>query len=96
MALFLATMVCFWIVTIMVLVPLFFQRPDSLVGWVQYIVQSFFQGVSLPVLAFVSKIQGDRQERVLNETHDQVMAELAEMKEIHKEIHQLVKEGRHE
>lgn len=82
LAFWLATMACFWLIFALVIVPLFFQRPHDLVGWVQYIVQSFFQGVALPVLAFVSRIQGDRQERILKETHDAEMEEIQELKEI--------------
>ncbi len=44
-------------------------------------MQSIFQGVALPILGYVSKKAGDNQEKVLNETHDTVMQELALVKE---------------
>jgi len=81
LAFWLATMGCFYLITALVIVPLFFQHPTGLVGWVQYIVQSIFQGVALPVLGYVARIAGEKQEGLLSETHDTVMEELALVKE---------------
>ena len=81
LALFLSTMGCFYIIFALVIVPLFFAHPNDLVGWVQYIVQSIFQGVALPVLGYVAKKVGDSQEKMLSETHNAVMEELALVKE---------------
>jgi cell shape-determining protein MreC len=103
LAIWLSTMGCFYLIFALVVVPLFFQHPTDLVGWVQYIVQSLFQGVALPVLGYVARIAGEKQERVLNETHDAVMDELAivkkelamaneerdSLKELIKELHQI-------
>lgn len=72
----LSTMEACYIVTAFVVIPLFFQRPHDLIGWVQFLVQSFFQGSSLPLLGYVSRKSGERQERLLQETHDAVMKEL--------------------
>lgn len=79
----LATMAMFWVLTVLVLSTLLFQTPSGAQGWVLFIVSIFFQGVALPVLAFVSNKQGDRMERVLRETHDGVLAELADTKAMH-------------
>jgi hypothetical protein len=79
LALYLSTMGCFYIIFMLVIVPLFFQHPNDLVGWVQYIVQSIFQGVALPIFGFDMKV-GENQVRVLNETNDTVMQELALVK----------------
>ncbi|MDB4868306.1 MAG: hypothetical protein JWR03_2639 [Cohnella sp.] len=103
LAIWLSTMGCFYLIFALVVVPLFFQHPQDLVGWVQYIVQSIFQGVALPVLGYVARISGEKQERVMNETHDVVMDELAivkkelalaneerdSLKELIKELHQI-------
>lgn len=91
LAIFLSTMGCFYLIFALVIVPLFFQHPYDLVGWVQYIVQSIFQGVALPILGYVSKKAGDNQEKVLNETHDMVMEELKELKQMHQELSERVK-----
>jgi hypothetical protein len=81
LAIALSTMGCFYLIFALVIVPLFFEHPTDLVGWVQYIVQSIFQGVALPILGYVAMKSGENQERVLNETHDTVMEELALVKE---------------
>ncbi|WP_211241939.1 hypothetical protein, partial [Ectobacillus panaciterrae] len=74
-------MVCFYIILGLVIVPLFFQRPNTLVEWVQYVIQSIFQGIALPVLGYVARFAGEKQEKIVSETHDTVMEELALVKE---------------
>lgn len=81
LALWLSTMGCFYLIGLLVIVPLFFEHPHGFIGWVQYIVQSIFQGVALPVLGYVARMGGEKQERTLNETHDVVMEELVIVKE---------------
>jgi hypothetical protein len=76
----LSTMAMFYGVTFLVFLPLFFQRPNGLVGWAQYSSSVFFQGVALPVLGYVSKKEGDRNEKLMRETHDTVMKELSMIK----------------
>ena len=76
----LATMTMFFGVTFLTLSILFFQTPKSPLEWVQYVIQTFFQGVALPVLAFVAKIEGQKQEKLLQETHDATMKEMKEIK----------------
>ena len=78
----LATMAMFFVITALTVSILFFQTPHSPLEWVQYVIQTFFQGVALPVLAFVAKIAGERQEKLLQETHDAVMNEMKEIKEL--------------
>lgn len=83
----LSTMACFWIITSMVVVVLFWQRPNTLVGWITYISTAIFQASALPVLAFVSKKEGATQQALLQETHDTVMGELDRLGNVLKEIH---------
>jgi hypothetical protein len=104
MAGWLSTMAMFYAITFLVLLPLHWQRPVGMVAWAQYLVSVFFQGVALPVLAFVAKQEGDRTTRLLQETHDATMkelgvlrqlhkgtrAELAELREVHEELRNLV------
>lgn len=71
----LSTMAMFYGVCFLVIAPLFFQRPDSLVAWMQYIISVFFQGVALPVLGYTAQKSGEVQAKILQETHDAVMAE---------------------
>ncbi|MHB1042873.1 MAG: hypothetical protein ACYC0Q_08555 [Eubacteriales bacterium] len=81
LAYWLSTMAMFYGVAFLVVAPLFFQRPDSLVGWMQYSISVFFQGVALPVLGYVARKSGEKQERLLQETHDTVMKELSYIQE---------------
>lgn len=91
----LSTMTAFYVVTIFVLAPLVWQRPEGPIGWVQFLVQSLFQGSALPVLGYVARVAGEKQERVLRETHDTVMAELSLEKEERSDIKRLVEEIHH-
>lgn len=81
----LSTMAAFYIVSAIVLVPLIWVRPEGVVGWIQYMVQSFFQGSALPVLGYVARVSGERNERVIVETYNKVSEELAEIKKMHEE-----------
>lgn len=78
----LATMAMFWAIAFLVTLPLFWQRPESAVQWAQYVCTVFFQGVALPVLAFVAKKEGNKSTKLLRETHDTVMREIGEIKKI--------------
>jgi hypothetical protein len=109
LAAWLCSMWLFWLLTILIWATVFFQRPEGAQGWILFLVSVFFQGVALPVLGFVSNQQGERTERVLQETHDKVLSEFAELKEMHeaqayemaaikamhRELHELVREVRH-
>jgi hypothetical protein len=92
LAYWMSTMHCFYLISIMVVLPLLWQRPTNLVGWMQYLISVFFQGVALPVLGYVARLAGEKQEKMMLETHDTVLQELAEIKEIHKELHRKVGE----
>jgi len=70
---YLCTMACFYGVVFLVTIPLRWQTPTDVVGWINYLVQTFFQGVALPILGFVGKQAGDKQLKLLQETHDVVM-----------------------
>ena len=69
------------------MVVLFWQRPNTLVGWITYISTAIFQASALPVLAFVSKKEGATQQALLQETHDTVMGELDKLGNVLQEIH---------
>jgi CBS domain containing-hemolysin-like protein len=95
----LSTMACFYIISVAILATLFFQRPVGVQAWLLFWVTVFFQGVALPVLGYVSRKSGERQEQVLNETHDAVMQELAIVKkelELAREERKMLRELLHE
>ena len=96
----LSTKTCFLIFCFIAFVPLFFQYPADLLGWDQYISQTVIQLVTLSVLAIVAKKEGRAQQKMLQETHDCAMEELAigreeraDMKQLMEEIHKNTKEG---
>lgn len=59
----------------------------SLVLWIQWITQSFLQLVLLPIIIVGQNVQGAKTEARDVETHDAVMAEHAEIKEILSALH---------
>jgi hypothetical protein len=48
--------------------------PHSPLEWLNSVVQTLYQGSALPLLAFISKLQGDRQEKKIDETHEASIA----------------------
>jgi hypothetical protein len=81
LAYWLSTMGCFYLISIAILATLFIQRPEGVQAWLMFWVTVFFQGVALPVLGYVARKAGEKQEQILSETHDAVMEELALVKE---------------
>lgn len=86
----LSSMSCFWVITSMVIVVLFWQRPSTLVGWVTYFSTAVFQASALPVLGFVSNKQSNRLQALMQETHDATMGELKLISESHDDLKVLV------
>jgi len=82
----LSTMEMFWIVLILVLFPLLFQKPDTLIAWIQYLSTAVLQAVALPLLGYTTKKSGETQEKIIKDTHEILMKEIKETKHIHKEI----------
>lgn len=66
----LSSITMFWIISFLVIIPLFFTQPQGLVGWMQYVVSVFFQGVALPVLAYTSKMSGQRTDFVIKKIEE--------------------------
>ncbi len=85
LASFMATMLLFWLLLLIDVVGAIVDPPANVQGWLLWGVSILFQSVALPVLALVANKQGDRTERVLGDTHDRVMAELAEIRQMHAE-----------
>ena len=66
----LSSMIMFWIITLLVIIPLFWNQPKDLVSWMQYIVSVFFQGVALPVLGYTAKLSGKRTDEIINKIEE--------------------------
>lgn len=87
LASFMATMLLFWILLFLDVAGAIVDPPSNVQGWLLWGVSILFQSVALPVIAFVSSKQGERMEETLRETHDAVLVELAEVKQMHAELH---------
>jgi hypothetical protein len=72
----LSSMKIFYLITFLVLVPLIVERPDTFIGWIQYMSTAVLQACALPLLGYTTKKQGEIQAKILQETHDTVMKEL--------------------
>ena len=90
----LSTMEMFWLVLILVIMPLLWQRPDSLIAWIQYLSTAVLQAVALPLLGYTTKKSGESQEKIIKETHDALMLELQEAKEIRLQQTNMILENR--
>ena len=90
----LSSMICFWVICVMVIAVLQWQVPKNPLEWIEYLVQTFFQGVALPVLAFVAKKEGEESRKMNTETHDIVMGELKDLKQFHEDLAILLKKPR--
>jgi len=72
----LSSMIVFYVISFLVLVPLIVERPNSLIGWIQYMSTAVLQACALPLLGYTTNKQGNIQSKLLQETHDTVMNEL--------------------
>ena len=77
----LSSMVVFYLITFLVLVPLILERPNTLIGWIQYMSTAVLQACALPLLGYTTNKQGSVQTKLLRETHDTVINELTFIKE---------------
>jgi len=71
-----STMWAFYIVLIATTYPMINTPPASLLQGIQYISSAVFQAIMLPILAYTSNLVGDKQMKLLQETHDVVLNEL--------------------
>lgn len=73
----LSSMIMFYLITFLVLIPLIVERPNTLIGWIQYLSTAVLQASALPLLGYTTNKQGEIQAKLLKETHDTVMNELS-------------------
>lgn len=73
-----ATAWAFYLLLFAVLKALTYQHPTDTIGWINYIVQTLYQGTALPLISFVAKLEGEKQSRKIDETHEASMAMQAE------------------
>jgi len=69
MSLVLSMMITFWIVLTLVVIPLMYSAPNSLLGWSTYLSCSLFQAIALPVLGYTSKKASDKSDKLMEEMY---------------------------
>ena len=103
----------FYALNVLILIAVVVSPPTTIQGWLLVIVSEYYQGVALPGLGAATKRSEDTAKResvesrkLLQETHDNVMRELDDMKKrhalqetmlqelvaLHNELYALVKE----
>jgi len=82
----LGTNACILLFCLIAFVPLAYQMPQTMLEWQNFISQTVIQLVALAILAKTGKIEGEKQQKLLQETHDAVMAEFCELKQLHSEV----------
>ena len=80
LSLILSMMATFYVITALVIIPLFYGAPTNLVAWAQYLCSVVFQGIALPVLGYTARKASDKT--------DALMVKMFEMTE---EIDRLVR-----
>ena len=80
----------FYILSILIIAAVFVSPPNNLQGWLLVIVTEFYQGVALPGIGAAARKEGEETRRLLQETHDTVMAEVSELKEIVTLLHEKI------
>lgn len=88
----LSSMTMFWIITLLVITPLFFTQPVGLVGWMQYVVSVFFQGVALPVLGYTAKLSGKRTDQIISKIEELSEKIDKRTEKIDKEVDKIIEE----
>jgi len=79
----LSIMITFWIVFALVIIPLFYGAPTTVVSWAQYLCSVVFQGIALPVLGYTARKASDKTDKVINDMADMIQ----KMKIIIEDIH---------
>jgi hypothetical protein len=71
----LATMTTFYVITLLVIIPLIYTQPASIVAWASYLCSVIFQGIALPVLGYTARKSSDKSDKIIthmNNTTDKM------------------------
>ncbi len=91
----LSIMATFYVITLLVAIPLFYAQPTSVVAWASYLCSVVFQGLALPVLGYTARKSGDKADKMMNEMFEMTkkiekLTELIEKQQEH--LHEDVEE----
>ncbi|MCL2085732.1 hypothetical protein FWH09_02240 [Candidatus Saccharibacteria bacterium] len=77
----LSSMWLFWLLSIvLIIIGIAYPATDPYT-FVMFWISAVFQAIALPVLAFVSNIQGEKQGKITRATHENVLEELRLIKQ---------------
>lgn len=63
----LSIMTTFYVITLLVAIPLFYSQPTTVVAWASYLCSVVFQGLALPVLGYTARKSGDKADKMMND-----------------------------
>ena len=91
----LSIMATFYVITLLVAIPLFYAQPNSVVAWASYICSVVFQGLALPVLGYTARKSGDKADKMMSDMFEMTkkiekLTELIEKQQEH--LHEDVEE----
>jgi hypothetical protein len=61
----LSMMITFYVIVLLVSIPLFYSQPSSIVAWASYLCSVVFQGIALPVLGYTARKTSDKSEDLM-------------------------------
>lgn len=71
-----------YILSLIIIISVIINPPSNLQGWLLVVVSIYYQGVALSALGSQQKDESTETRKLLQETHDEVLVELQELKEI--------------
>jgi len=91
----LSIMTTFYVISFLVLIPLFYSQPTSFVAWASYLCSVVFQGLALPVLGYTARKSGDKTDSMMKDMFEMTkkiekLTEIIEKQQIH--LHKDVEE----
>lgn len=91
----LSIMATFYVITLLVAIPLFYAQPTSIVAWTSYLCSVVFQGLALPVLGYTARKSGDKADKMMKDMFEMTekiekLTELIEKQQEH--LHEDVEE----
>lgn len=84
----LSIMTTFYVITLLVAIPLFYAQPTSVVAWASYLCSVVFQGLALPVLGYTARKAGDKSDALMKDMFKMTekiekLTELIEKQQVH-------------
>ena len=65
----LSIMATFYLIVILVTIPLIYSQPTSVVAWASYLCSVVFQGIALPVLGYTARKSSDKTDALLEDMY---------------------------